>query len=88
MKRLIDWLVGSDNWGTVGLTRGLRGLRTGDQRDLYLGLGLAALSFIRRTAPRKQLLYRRTVREGSAIVIHHRRSGQPKIEVIRPRSRG
>jgi len=87
MKRLIDWFAGSQSWGAVGLSRTLRGLRTGDQRDLYLGLGLAALSFIRRTAPRKQLLYRRTVREGSAIVIHNRRLGAPKIEVIKPRSR-
>jgi len=85
MKRLIDWLVGSQSWGAVGLSRTLRGLRTGDQRDLYMGLGLAALSYIRRTAPRKRLLYRRTVREGSAIVIYNRRRGAPMIEVIKPR---
>jgi hypothetical protein len=85
MKRLIDWLVGSESWGTVGIGRSLRGLRTGDQRDLYLGLGLAALSFLRRTAPRKQLLYRRAVPEGSAIVIYNRRRGAPRIEVIKSR---
>jgi hypothetical protein len=50
-----------------------------------MGLGLAALSYIRRTAPRKRLLYRRTVREGSAIVIYNRRRGAPMIEVIKPR---
>ena len=88
MKRLIDWLVGSPNWGTAGLSRSLRGLRKGDQRDLYVGLGLAVLSLLRRTAPRKQLVYRRRVREGSAIVIHNRRRGAPKIEIIKPRSRG
>jgi hypothetical protein len=87
MKRMIDWLVGSQNWGAAGLTRSLSGLRRGDQRDLYLGLGLAALSFIRRTSPRKELLYRKTVPEGSAIVIHHRRAGAPRIEVIKPKSR-
>ncbi|MEX1126846.1 MAG: hypothetical protein WEE53_14390 [Acidimicrobiia bacterium] len=87
MKRLIDWLVGSQNWGAAGLSRSLRGLRKGDQRDLYLGLGLAALSFLRRTAPRKKLLYSRTVPEGSAIVIHNRRHGAPKIKVIKPKSR-
>jgi hypothetical protein len=88
MKRLIDWLVGSPNWGAAGVSRGLRGLRKGDQRDLYMGLGLAALSFLRRSAPRKQLLYRRTVPKGSAIVVHNRRRGAPKIEVIKPPSRG
>ena len=85
MKRLIDWMVGSPNWGRAGLDRTLSGLRRGNQRDLYLGLGLAALSLARRTAPRKQLLYSKKVPAGSAIVIHHRRTGDPKIEVIKPR---
>jgi hypothetical protein len=85
MKRLIDWLVGSPNWGTAGLSRGLRGLRKGDQRDVYLGLGLAVIALFRRTAPRKQLVYRKRVGEGSAIVVHNRRRGAPKIEVIKPR---
>ncbi len=85
MKRIIDWMVGSPNWGAAGLERGLRGLRRGDQRDLYLGLGLVALSFIRRSSPQKELLYRKAVPEGSAIVVHHRRVGAPKIEVIKPR---
>jgi len=87
MKRLIDWLVGSPNWGTAGVSRSLRGLRNRDQRDLYMGLGLTALAFVRRTAPRKQLLYRKAVPEGSAIVVHNRRRGAPKIEVIKPRKR-
>ena len=85
MKRLIDWMVGSPNWGTAGLDRTLRGLRRGDQRDLYLGLGLTALAFLRRTTPRKELLYRKSVPEGSAIVIHHRRVGSPKIEIVKPK---
>jgi hypothetical protein len=67
-----------------GVDRTLRGLRTGDQRQLYLGLGLAAFSYLSRTAPRKRLIYRKAVPEGSAIVIHHKRVGDPKIEVIRP----
>jgi len=87
MKRLIDWLVGSPNWGAAGLSRGLRGLRTGDQRDLYVGLGLTALSLLRRTAPRKQLVYSRRIQEGSAIVVHHRRQGAPRIQVIKPKTR-
>jgi hypothetical protein len=87
MKRLIDWLAGTPNWGRAGVDRTLSGLRRGDQRDLYLGLGLTALSLARRTAPRRRLLYRRRMREGSAIVIHHRRIGDPKIEVVRPKKR-
>ena len=64
--------------------RTLRGLRSGDQRELYIGLGLAALSYLSKTAPRKKLLYRKRLLPGSAIVIHHKRKGDPKIEVIRP----
>jgi hypothetical protein len=66
----------------VGVDRTLRGLRTGDQREVYLGL--AALAYLGKMAPRRRLIYRKTVPVGSAIVISHRRSGDPKIEVIKP----
>lgn len=63
----------------------MQGLRTGDQTDLYLGLGIAALAFLQRTAPRKRLIYRKAIPEGSAIVVHSRGDGDPKIKVIRPK---
>jgi len=50
-----------------------------------MGLGLAALSYLSRTKQPKRLLYRRNVPEGSAIVIHNKRMGDPKTEVIKPR---
>jgi hypothetical protein len=84
MKSLLR-LVGIRDMRATGVERALRGLRQGDQRDLYTGLGLAALSYLTRTRPRRQLLYRKRVPEGSALVIHHRRRGDPKIEVIKPR---
>ena len=87
MKRLIDWFAGSPNWGMAGISRSLHGLRKRDQRELYIGLSLAALAFIRRTTPRKELVYRKAVPEGSAIVIHNRRRGAPKIEVVKPRKK-
>lgn len=62
----------------------MRGLREGDQRELFYGLALWAIAYLRRTAQRKQLLYSKSVPEGSAIVVHHKRFGDPKIEVIRP----
>jgi hypothetical protein len=31
------------------------------------------------------LIYRKRVPEGSAIVIHHRRRGDPRIEVVKPK---
>ena len=83
----MDWLlrlIGIRDIRAASIDRTLRGLRTGDQRELYSGLGLAALFYLRRTRPRRRLLYSKTLPEGSAIVIHHKRRGDPKIEVIRP----
>jgi hypothetical protein len=84
MKSLLR-LVGIRDMRATGVERALRGLRQGDQRDLYTGLGLTVLAYLTRTRPRRQLIYRKRVPEGSALVIHHRRRGDPKIEVIKPR---
>jgi len=85
MDRLLRFL-GIRDIRKESIDRTLRGLRTGDQRELYSGLGLAALFYLRNTRPRRRLLYRKTLPEGSALVIHHKRWGDPKIEVIRPPS--
>lgn len=84
MKSLLR-LVGFRDMRAAGVERTLRGLRTGDQRELYTGLGLAALAYLSTTRPRRQLIYRKRIPEGSAIVIHHRRRGDPKIEVVKPK---
>jgi len=83
MDRLLR-LIGIRDIKAASFERTLRGLRTGDQRDLYSGLGLAALAYLRSTRPRRRLIFSKEVPEGSALVIHHRRSGDPKIEVIKP----
>jgi hypothetical protein len=70
-----------------GLRRSLRGLREGNDRELYLGLALTVLSYLRSTKPRKELIYRKTVSEGSALVIHHKRTGTPRLEIIKPKRR-
>ncbi len=85
MDRLLR-LLGIRDLGRESLDRTLRGLRTGDQRELYRGLGLAALFYLRNTRPRRRLLFSKKLPEGSALVIHHKRWGDPKIEVIRPPS--
>ena len=70
-----------------GIRRSLKGAREGDYRELSLGLALAALAYLRTTAPRKQLLYRKRVPAGSAIVVHHKKRGAPKLEIIKPKGR-
>lgn len=85
----MDWLLrlfGIRDVTAASLDRTLRGLRTGDQRELYTGLSLAALAYVRRTRPRRRLIFRRSLPQGSALVIHHKRRGDPRIEVIRPPS--
>lgn len=84
MRRLLR-LFGIRDPAGDGVVRTLRGLRSGDQRELYIGLALAAFAYLQRTAPSKRLIYRKRVPEGSAIVVYNRRRGDPKIEVVKPR---
>ena len=37
-----------------------------------------------RPKPRKQLIHRQTVPEGTAIVIHNKKSGNPRLEIVKP----
>jgi len=70
-----------------GVRRTLSGLREGDRRQLYLGLALTALAYLRNTEPHRELIYRRSVPEGSALVIHHKKSGTPRLEIVKPKRR-
>lgn len=81
-KRLMKRIV--DDPKREGYRRSLRGLREGDYRELGVGLALTALAYLRSTRPRKELIYRKTVSEGSALVIHHKKTGTPKLEIRRP----
>ncbi len=78
-KRLINRFWGDPT--SEAYRRSLRGLREGDRRELTIGLALAAFSYLRSTGPRKELIYRKTVPKGSALVIHHRKRGGPKLKI-------
>jgi hypothetical protein len=78
-KRLMKRFAGDPKG--EGYRRSLRGLREGDSRELSLGLALIALAYLRSSGPRKRLIYRKTVPTGSALVIHHKRRGDPKLKV-------
>jgi hypothetical protein len=83
-NKLVDKVFGIGDPAQEGLTRTLGGLRKGDQRELLLGLALSGLAYLNRTRPKRRLLFRETVPVGSAIVVHHRERGAPRIEVIKP----
>jgi len=76
---------GASNVREAGRARTLRGLREGDRTETYMGLALTALAYLQRTKPKRELLYRKTVPEGTALVIHHKRSGNPRLEIIKPK---
>lgn len=86
--KTMNKLLGGSDAREQGYNRTLRGLREGDTRELYLGLALSALAYLQRTKPRKQLLYKKTVPEGSALVIHHKKSGNPRLQIVKPGKRG
>lgn len=86
-KKFMRRVWGGTDAKEIGFDRTLRGLRDGDSTDLYFGLALSALSYLQRTKPRKRLIHKQTVPEGTAIVIHHKKSGNPRLEIIKPKKR-
>lgn len=84
MNRTFRTLLGTPDLKTAGYGRVWRGLRRGDRRDLYLGVTLALISLMRQKSTDKELIFRKKLPEGSALVIHHKKKGDPKIKVIRP----
>ena len=80
-------LYGPSGLQSAGAERVWRGLRSGERRDLLFGSALLAIAWLRRSEPKKELLFRKEVPVGSAILIHHTRKGDPKIEVIKPSRR-
>ena len=87
MGLLRDKVLGGSDARQAGYVRTLRGLREGDRRELYMGLALSGLAYLQRTKPRKELLYRKTVSKGSALVIHHKKSGNPRLQIVKPGKR-
>lgn len=75
--------LGDSDARRAGQVRVLHGLRHRDRRELLLGLVLSTVAYLQHTKPRKQLLYRKTVPEGAALVIHHKRSGEARLQITR-----
>lgn len=86
-KKFMRRVWGGSDAREVGFNRTLRGLREGDSTDLYFGLALSALAYLQRSKPRKKLIHRQSLPEGTAIVIHHKKSGNQRLEIIKPKRR-
>ncbi|MGF1617356.1 MAG: hypothetical protein ACFCU2_06045, partial [Acidimicrobiia bacterium] len=78
MNRAFRTLLGSTDLKTAGYARVWRGLRVGDRRDLYLGVTLALISVLRQNSGGKDLIFRKRLPEVTALVIHHKKKGDPK----------
>lgn len=69
----------------MGIHRLWNGIRTGNQRTLLLGAGMFAISWLRsNSGPKKELLYSKTIPDGSSFVVRSGKAGQlPKVVVTR-----
>ncbi len=78
-------IPGPKTMKATGAARVWNGLRTGDQRSLLLGAALYGIAWLRaNSGPKKELLYRKTIPEGSSFVIRTGKQGElPEIEVVK-----
>lgn len=68
---------------SLGSARLFQGLRTGDQRALLTGAAFVAFGWWRKAAgPKKVLLHRSVVKEGSSLVIRNG-SDQTRVDIRR-----
>lgn len=84
MNKIFRTILGTSRIRSAGAGRVWRGLRDGDRRDLFLGAAFLAFAYLRSSGSKKELIYRKEIPVGSAIVVRHARKGDPKIEVIKP----
>jgi hypothetical protein len=71
VKRAV--VIGS---GETPATKVLRGVRTGDQRALYTGAALMGYQWLKSHSNRRELLYRKEIPEGSAVVVRYGKRGE------------
>ncbi|MDP3983840.1 MAG: hypothetical protein Q8Q52_02385 [Acidimicrobiia bacterium] len=65
----------------VGLNTSLRGLRTGNQRALFSGVALLLYGVWRRQHHRRELIYRRVLRQDEAILVKTGRGSGERIVI-------
>jgi hypothetical protein len=83
-NKLMRWIWGTSDAKQIGFDQTLKGLREGRRDDLYKGLAISAFAYLQKSKPRKTLIHKETIPEGRAIVIHNVKSGEPRLEIVRP----
>jgi hypothetical protein len=86
-KKIWKKVIGGSDARRAGFDRTMQGMREGDRREFYLGLVLSAVAYLQRTKSRKELIHKQSVPSGSAVVIHHKKSGKPRLEIVKPKKR-
>lgn len=77
------------NLRPFGMLRVVRGLRQGNQAAVLTGLALILFQKMRDDRGKRELVYRKVVPVGSAIVIRHQRPGEEKVGIrTREKRRG
>ncbi|MFQ5524401.1 MAG: hypothetical protein ACE5F5_12645 [Acidimicrobiia bacterium] len=74
-------LLGDSDPLRAGAVRSFRGLRQANRQELWLGLALVALGYLRRTRPRRELIHRQVVKDGDILVIHPKSPDEPKLRI-------
>ena len=83
--RLTKMIWGTSDAKQVGFDQTLKGLREGRRNDLIIGLAISGIAYLQRTQPKKKRIYKQEVKEGSALVIHNTKSGEQRLEIVKPK---
>ena len=82
MDGLTERVLGAPTAFAAGTRRTLTGLRTGDTTELVLGLALLGFTYMRRTAPRRELIYRQKLAPGAHVTVRNATAGTPtRLEI-------
>ena len=88
MSRITDMteqVLGGPTAFAAGSRRTLTGLRTGDRTELILGLALLGFTYMRRTSPKKELIYRKELAPGAHVTVRNAKPGTPaRLEIREP----
>ena len=81
ITNMTEQVLGAPTARLAGYRRTFTGLRTGDRREIVFGLTLLAFTYLRRTSPRRELIYRQKLPAGSHVTIRNTERGRARLEI-------